>query len=257
MKRTSTTLTITSGKGGVGKSVIAVNIAETLADDHSVALLDADPGQGACATMMNEMPTASAMDLVRLDASAEEVLHEASSGLTLVESVGEPMWVEHPQENDLLYTALDEILAELRARHRFVVVDTPGGLDGTVRWALDRADLGALVLVDEPTAITDAYRLAKLVWRTDPAYPLGSIVNYVDSEQEAQSVVDRFATITQRFTGQEPTYLGWIPYSEQVRESVRNQMPVARVPGPVRTSFLDVAQVLRNGRLVDTHPVHS
>lgn len=257
MKRQSTILTVTSGKGGVGKSVVAVNLAETLAADHSVALLDADPGQGACAVMMNESPPASAVDFVRLDAAAEDVMHETSSDLTLVQSVTEPMWVEHPRENDLLYTALDEILEALAPSHRYIVIDTPGGLDGPVRWALDRADLSTLVLVDEPTAITDAYRLAKLVWRADPEYPLGSIVNYASSAQDAESVAERFATITEKFTGQTPDYLGFIPRSEQIRESVRSQMPVARVPGDVRSSFLDLAHVLQTGRLTQSTPIHS
>lgn len=258
MKRTSTTLAIASGKGGVGKSVVSVNLAETLArHGHSVALIDADVGQGACAVLLNEDPPHTVADLVRLDADVDAVGHETAAGITLVQSAREPDAFASDQQAAVLHLSLDDVLRAVRSTHDFVLIDTPAGTNGTVRWALDRADMGALILVGEPTAIADAYRLAKMIWRIDPTYPLGSIVNFADSADRAHSVTDRFGAITERFTGQQPSHLGWVPFTTAVRTSVQNQTPAVRHHAPLRQAFDDLASVLAEGRRVERQPVNT
>lgn len=254
MQRDSTILAIASGKGGVGKSVIAVNLAEIFAaEGRRVALVDADFAQGACSVLLNETPPSSVLDLARFEARTNQVMHATASGLTLIQAVDQPG--HHDDHLPALYSALDDLLRSLRSDHDVVLIDTPGGLDGPVRWALDRADLGALVLVGEPTAISDAYRLAKLVWSSDPTYPLGAIVNFCDHAEDAKSVSERFSAVTERFTGQTPAYLGWVPYDEHVRRSVRDQTPVVRSPGPVREAFAGLTQTLLQGRSIQPEPL--
>lgn len=256
MKRESTTLAIASGKGGVGKSVIAANLAETLARrGHAVALLDADVGQSACAVLLNEAPAHTVADLVRLDATPAEVCHETAGGITLVQSATEPDGFVTPRQASVLHLSLDEVLRAVRAEHDFVLIDAPAGTGETVRWALDRADFGALVIVGEPTAIADAYRLAKLVWRVDPTYPLGSIVNFADAADDAESIAERFSTITDRFTGQRVPHLGWIPFDEAIRASVRAQTPVVRSHEVVRGAFDALARIITEGRRLQLQPL--
>ncbi len=246
MKRDTTTLAIVSGKGGVGKSVLAANLAETLAwAGHRVAVLDADLGQGAQAVLFNEGPSASIYDCVTKRAGAEACFHETASGVTLVEGASEP--VEEP--TPALFDGLDEALMELRATHRFVLIDAPAGSDTTVRWALDRADFGLLVVVGEPTAIADAYRLAKTIWTLDPDYPLALVVNHADTAVEAESVAERFASITRQFTDRVPAYLGWVPFAPAIRQSVRAQTPAVRAHASVRPYFSALAQVIDAGRV--------
>lgn len=258
MKRDSTILAIASGKGGVGKSVVAVNLAETLARrGHAVALIDAAVGQDACAVLLNEAPDHTVADLVRLEADPAAVCHETASGLTLVQSAAAPDGFLNEQQSSVLHLSLDEMLMALRAEHDFVLIDTPAGTNATVRWALDRADFGALVLVGEPTAIADAYRLAKLVWSAAPAYPLGGIVNFADSAEDAESIAERFGTITERFTGQRPARLGWVPFDEAVRTSVRTQTPAVRSKGAVREAFESIAHVITEGRQLQLQPLNT
>lgn len=254
MRRSSTIIAVTSGKGGVGKSVVSVNLAETLAAaGHRVALVDADFGQGACALLLNESPAASVLDLVRQTARTERVLHRTETGLTLVQGVAEAG--EGERHERALYACLDELLVHLQRTHTHVLIDTPAGVDGPVRWALDRADLGLLVLAGEPTAIADAYRLARLVWQTDPSYPLAAVVNFADGEQDAESVSERFGRVTEHFTGQVPSYLGWVPFSAQMRHSVARQEPAVRTPGPICSAFEAIARTLVLGRKPVLAPV--
>ncbi len=249
MKRETTTFAVVSGKGGVGKSVVAANLAETLAwAGHRVALLDADAGQGAQSVLFNEGPKAGVSDWAEGRACWTDCFHETLSGVTLAQAATAP-----PEgEASDLFAALDETLAALREAHRFVIIDAPAGTDSLVRWALDRADFGLLVVVGEPTAIADAYRLAKLVWTLDPAYPFALAVNYADSEADAESIAERFARVTRQFTGQAPAYLGWIPYSPLIRRSVAAQVPAVRVHAEVRAPFSALGQVIDVGRYAPT-----
>lgn len=248
MKRHSTVVAVASGKGGAGKSVVATNLAEMLVlQGRSVALLDADLGQGACPILLNETPRGSVTDVARRRALVQDILHRTSSGITLVQGASEPSLPV--QQDARLFEAMDAMLAHLRSSHEYVVIDTPAGTEGTVRWALDRADLGLLVVLGEPTAIADAYRLAKLVWQAEPEYPMGVVVNFSDSEAEARGVAERFGHVTEHFTGRVPNFLGWVPFSTQIRQSVQEQTPAVRIPGPVQEAFEQLTETLVHGRL--------
>jgi len=244
MEVTANTIAFASGKGGVGKSVVTVNVAETLArEGHSVALLDADVGQSDSPVLLNEAPPTTVLDTVHDAPPRRAALHDTDAGLTLVQAAARPH-NRTRSADDALYTALDEILGRLRTGHDYIVIDSPAGTDGPVRWALDRADLGALVLVGEPTAVSNAYRLAKLLWTADPNYPLGVVVNFADDEADAHSIAERFEAITTRFLDQAPSMLGWIPFARAVRQSVSEQTPAVRTEGPVREAFSALARTV-------------
>jgi len=230
------TLAVVSGKGGVGKSLTAVNLAETLAaSGRRVALLDADLGQSACPVLLNESPVHTLAGAALSGAPLEAAWHTTDSGFTLVQGA------RTPEEADLLgsavYAALDAAVEGLGASHDILLLDAPAGAGPIVRWALARAGAGLLVLVGEPTAVADAYALAKLVWTAAPGLPLGLVVNAADTEGEAAGVAARFAAVTGRFLGDVPSYLGWVPYSVALRRSVHLQCPAVREEGAARLAF--------------------
>lgn len=233
---------VVSGKGGVGKSVVAVNLAERLAARGlAVALLDADLGQSACAVLTNETPAASLADWAAGRAAFEDALRRTEAGVTLAVGAALPDLAE---PDAALFDALDRALAHLRATHDVVLIDTPAGLGAPVRWALERAGRGLLVLVGEPTAVADAYRLCRLVWSADPAFPLEAVVNAADTEEDAESVWARFGLVTERFLARRPERLGWVPYAAAMRHAVRAQTPAARQPGSMQFAFDALAEAL-------------
>ena len=247
MEVTSNILAFASGKGGVGKSVVTANLAEALVrEGERVALIDADFGQSASPVLLNETPTMTVLEAVREESPLSNVLHETEAGVTLVQAADGPS--ETGTWEDALYTALDDLVERLRATHRFILIDAPAGTEGPVRWALDRADLGVLVLVGEPTAVADAYRLAKVLWGADPDYPLSTLVNFADTEEEAESIADRFGAVTTRFTGQAPHRLGWVPYAHAIRQSVSAQRPAVRTAGPAQEAFVTLARTVASGQ---------
>lgn len=247
MKHTSTTLSVVSGKGGVGKSVLAVNLAEALArEGRATALVDADLGQADCPVLLNESPDHTLFDYTRRAAELDDALHRSKSGLTL--AVGAVDRIRTEEERSRLYEGLDEAITRLRRTHEFIVIDGSAGTGPPVRWALDRANAGLLVLVGEPTAVADAYRLARMIWEQEPNYPLNAVVNFAEGTSDAYSVVDRFGQITDRFLSTEPEYLGSIPFSRDVRDSVAQQRPVVRSEGPAGAAFVELAETLLEGR---------
>ena len=247
MEVLSDVLALASGKGGVGKSIVAANLAEALArEGRRVALIDADFGQSALPVLLNETPSVTVLDTVQTGADPTEALHETETGVTLVQAADHPSASGAWHED--LYAALDGLIEHLSPTCDHVLIDTPAGTDGPVRWALDRADVGVLVLVGEPTAVADAYRLAKLLWTADPDYPLATVVNYAENEDDAEGIAERFGAITTRFLGTAPRFLGWVPYAHAIRHSVSTQTPVVRSPGPARDAFAALAQSVVHGR---------
>lgn len=247
MRHTTTTVAVISGKGGVGKSVIAVNLAEALArEEHIVSLIDADLGQAATPVLMNEAVQHTVFDYVRRASTLDQVLHRTASNLTL--SVGALDQPRTEAQHNSLFESLDEVINRLRRTHEFIIIDAPAGTGPAVRWALDRSNAGLLVVVGEPTAIADAYRLTRMIWEQEPDYPLHTVVNFTDTENEAQSISNRFSTITEEFTHSKPDYLGWVPYSRKIHQSVMNQQPAGRPAGRMRNIFDQLAQTLAVGR---------
>lgn len=246
-------VSLASGKGGVGKSVAAVNLAETLIrKGQKVALVDADLGLANCATLMNEQVPATAMDLLREECYPKDIYGRTESGITLVTGADKPE--PHLRDWSMLYPVLDDAIRVLRGDHDFILLDTPAGTSALSLWALDRSDLCALLLADEPTVISDVYRFCKYILEIDPAFPFAAIVNFSENEEGAKDVLDRFNNILNHFLGREIPYLGRIPASEHIRDSVREQVPAVLSPGSnVRREITYIAETLHGIAARDGH----
>lgn len=211
----------TAGKGGVGKSLLSVNLAETLVSrGYQVALIDSDLGLSNCATLLNESIPGSANDAAYDRISVNNIIHKTESGLLLITGSDSPDY----QENQI-YPVLDNIIMKLRYQCDFIIIDTPAGATNISLWALDRADLSLLVLVNEPTVISDVYRFCKFILDIDPSYPFANVVNFASDEDDASKVAKRFNSITSYFLKREFPYLGYLPLNDKIRESVFRQKP--------------------------------
>ena len=212
---------VISGKGGVGKSISTVNMATMLNDmGYKVAIIDADLGLSNCATMFNKTVRFSICDWISNMCSFEDTIQNID-GITLVTGANDP--IDLKIGSDTIMDALDQIVYSLKLNHDFILIDTPAGAGEMSLWALDTAKLGLCVLVDEPTAISDTYRLIKYVLSIDPDYDFGSIVNFAENEEDALSTLERFNTILSHFLQSECTFFGFIPDHVYVRNTVKKQ----------------------------------
>ena len=231
-----------SGKGGVGKSLASVNIAETLnLLGYKVAILDVDAGMANVATMFNEYPAYSVTDWMEDKCELQHLMMD-TGGITLVTTANEPGPLS--DKTDILIQALDQVLDALAASHEFIIIDTPAGLGELNLWALDRSRLGAIMLVDEPTSVSDVYRFCKYVLGIDPSYPFAVIVNMAQNEEAATQIHAKFNQIVKYFLQTEIPSMGYIPFSESIRESIRKQLPVMRMDAEeeIEREFSFIAQ---------------
>lgn len=244
-KNKSFIVAVASGKGGVGKSLLTVNTAEILVQmGYRVAVVDADLGLSNCAALINESVPGTVMDVLEEKSSIDDILKQTDGGYTLVTGADEPD--SDTLDWSIMYPTLDAVLRKLRLEHDFILIDTPAGATDLSFWALDRADMGLLIVVGEPTAISDVYRFCKFVLDVDPTYPFGAVVNFAESEEDAQNVLHRFNTIVNHFMKREFPFLGYVPMDDMMRKSVTDQFPVARsdVEGDLVNEFKYIASAL-------------
>lgn len=217
----SNIIAVTSGKGGVGKSIATVNTAKMLTYmGYQVAVIDADAGLSNIATLLNEHTTFTIDDWILGNCYLEDLPHELDS-FTLITVSNTPGM--DSIDSVQLMSAMDQVVTYLITGYDFIFIDTPAGAGKMTLWSLDQADVGLVVLVDEPTAISDAYRLCKYIYSIDSEYPFANVVNFAADEKTAKSTSERFNNILNYFLDQKIDYFGFLPSSDEIKNLVTNQ----------------------------------
>ncbi|MEO1022055.1 MAG: P-loop NTPase [Bacteroidota bacterium] len=218
---TSFIATVLSGKGGAGKSMATINTATMLTDfGYNVAIIDADLGLSNCATLLGQQVPHTVSHWIDGSCTLDQVMTQ-HHGVTLVTCANDP--AQNKYAADIFMDALDQIIGYLKIRHDFILIDTPAGAVEMTFWALDASDIGVLMLIDEPTAVSDVYRLCKYVYSIDPTYIFSAIVNFAESDEAAKNTFQRFNNILDYFLKKEAQYFGFIPASTDVKQSVIQQ----------------------------------
>lgn len=224
-KRAATVLAVTSGKGGVGKTNLAINISVALARlGHRVAIVDGDLGLGNVDVMLGLTPERHVGHLIAGEKTLAEVLVDGPRGLRVLPAgSGVPaLTALSPEQRRRLHAAIEQ----LRADADFVVIDTAPGISDNVVETLRLAHHVLLVTSLDPAALVDSYALAKVLWKVADRAEIGLVANGVRDGAEGRLAfrqIDRAAT---RFLGHHLRYLGFIPEDPAVREAMVDQRPL-------------------------------
>jgi len=225
-------IAITSGKGGVGKTNISVNLAIRLAEaGKSVVLLDADLGLANADVICNIDLPANLSHVIARRKDLSEVLVAAPGGFSLIG--GASGLARMADLTDADRQRIVNAMAELEAQADVILIDTGAGISPNVLAFTRAADHVLVVTTPEPTAITDAYAVVKVISRADKARPYGHendrrlslLVNQARNENEARIVHDRIAKVARQFLGVSVFDAGYIPADEQVSAAVRKRSP--------------------------------
>lgn len=223
---------ICSGKGGVGKTMIAANLSLCLARrGASPILIDADIGTPN-ADLVLGVSAARRMDHLKGTLTADSlsaVAVTAQEGLRLLPGVAGNTWVtDHSADacSRLLRSA-----SELTPRPSVIVVDAGAGIGPTVMNFAALADLTLIVVTPDPTSIADAYATIKSAHRRASDCQRSSwrpalLVNEASGPAEAARTRDRVSQCALRFLGLAPMDMGWVPLSAEIRTSVRQRTPL-------------------------------
>jgi len=223
------TIAVTGGKGGVGKTSVALNLALTLARHQKrVLLLDGDTDLANVSIMLGLYPKRTLADVIAGECSLEDTLLEADFGLHIVpgaSGVQECMDME-PDESFRILRAL----SRLESRYDYVITDTAAGLQPTALHMIAAAELACVVVTPDPASLTDAFSLIKVLKRRGYRRTPSVLINMAQGVSQARSVFQRLDSAAQRHLQCSLHYLGGIWRDETLRQSVLNQRPVALLP---------------------------
>ncbi|GIX36222.1 MAG: cobyrinic acid a,c-diamide synthase [Lysobacteraceae bacterium] len=218
-------LAVTGGKGGVGKTTVAVNLALALADaGRRTLLLDTDLGLANVDVLLGLTPRFTLADVVAGRCSIEETLLEGPKGLLVVPAAsGKRHMTElSPAEHVGLIRAFSELDRPLE----HLVIDTAAGLGESVLTFSQAAHEIIVVVCNEPASITDAYALIKVLSRERGVARMHVLANMTRSAGEGRELFDKLSRVTDRFLDVQLEFLGAVPHDEWMRRAIQRQQPV-------------------------------
>ena len=217
------TIAITSGKGGVGKSSLAVSLAIALArNNKTVTLLDADLGLANVNVILGIIPKFNLYHVIKGKKSLKDIVIEVPEGIKIIAGASgfhQLANLDIKQRKDFM----DE-LAEMDGDD-FMIIDTGAGVSQNVLSFVTSADEIIVVTTPEPTAITDAYGIIKSIASQTSEKTIKLLVNRCQSVAEGKHVAQRITNIAGQFLNIKVENLGFIFDDPTVGKSVRNQKP--------------------------------
>jgi flagellar biosynthesis protein FlhG len=218
-------ITITSGKGGVGKTNVSVNMALAYARlGKKVVVMDADLGLANVNIMLNMVPRYNLYDMIRKGKTMKEIMVETEYGISIVAGA-----LGISQIANLSDEERQGFIGELNTLSfaDIIIIDTSAGVSSNVLDFIAAADDAVIITTPEPTAITDAYGIIKIIATEydNLDMELKLVVNRVKGAAEAKKVSDRMTHIAGQFLNLKVDYLGFIYDDPIVSQAVLRQKP--------------------------------
>ena len=223
-KRKAKVLAITSGKGGVGKTNFALNLAISIKRlDYKVLILDADFGLANIDVLTGINIKYTIADLIVNDKKIHEIINEGPEGIKLI-SGGSGFHELSMMDKENIDRLLEE-LGKLEDLMDFIIIDTGAGVSNTVLDFVMAADEVILVTTPDPTSIMDGYTVIKALTTNGYKGKLNVITNIVTNRVEAFDTFDKLNRASQNFLKVDLDFLGYLERNSIVNNAVRNQTP--------------------------------
>lgn len=218
-------IAITSGKGGVGKSNLSVNMAIAYAQQgKKVILIDGDLGMANVNVLMNIVPQYNLMQVINKQKTMQEIITETEFGIKFIAGANGFSKIANLSVEELDYFAKQ--FSQL-GNADIIIIDTGAGIANNVLQFVAAADEVYVVTTPEPTAITDAYGIIKIITTelVERETNIKLLVNRVHSADEGKRISERIINIVAQFLNKKVDYIGFVYDDPVVQASVIRQKP--------------------------------
>jgi flagellar biosynthesis protein FlhG len=227
-RRIARVITVTSGKGGVGKSSVSVNLAIALSKlGKRVIIIDADFGLANIEVMLGIRPQYNLADLMFRGKSLTDIITQGPENIGFISGGSGIQELTSLTRDQIVY--LIQKLVELDEKADIIIIDTGAGIADSVLEFVAASSEVLLVATPEPTSITDAYALLKTLNRkTDFSLQetvIKTVANRIDTYEEGKELYDKLSLVVNKFLNIKLEYLGAIPQDGNVSKAVMRQKP--------------------------------
>jgi flagellar biosynthesis protein FlhG len=213
-------ITICSGKGGVGKSFVAANLANLLSENSKVLLWDSNLNFPNLHLILGVDPIFRLNDYLNGNLKFEEIIFKVNENFHLI--IDSPLSDRENEEHSKKFVEIYDEIKDL-SKYDYVVIDTMPGADEVVLQSCIMSDLTLMLVTDEPTSIVDSYGLLKLISPFVQKERIGILVNNVIDSEDYEEIRNKISIATKKFLGREYKNFGFITYDREVRISIQNQ----------------------------------
>ena len=210
-------LTISSGKGGVGKSFLAANLGYALSESSNVLVWDADMYLPNQHLILGIEPPVRLNEAYYGNVDVESVKFPVKENLHLLADISSEN-KDHDFDPSLFQKVYDQIIND--SSIDFIIIDSPAGASMEVIQCCSFADTVGIVINDEPTSLLDAYGLIKILMKFIEPENLRLLINNVIDLEDADEVSGKLNLATKNFLGTKLDILGFVPYDRSVRQSI-------------------------------------
>jgi flagellar biosynthesis protein FlhG len=244
-------ITVTSGKGGVGKSNISVNLAIQMSRlGKRVIILDADFGLANVEVMLGIRPRYSLADLMFRGKELQDIITNGPENIGFISGGSGIHELTNITKSQILF--LTQKLYELDQLADVIIIDTGAGITDSVLEFVAVSSEVLLVVTPEPTSITDAYALLKTLNRKGDFIPDNTVIkmisNRVESYEEARQLFNKLNLVVEKFLTVKMQFLGAIPQDSNVSKAVMQQKPYSTLypNSPSSKAIFELANILCN-----------
>ena len=241
-------ITVASGKGGVGKSNVVVNLAVQLQKaGKRVVVIDADFGFANVDLICGVTAKYNFIDLIHKDMSIIDILTTGPLGVKFISGASEVKDILNYSDDQI--SKFIENFTKLEDIADIILIDTGAGISESAISFIEASHDLIIVTTPEPTSITDAYVLLKTIKNRNiynqDSIKVGLIVNQVDSLDDGNQIFGKLKNVANKFLEMDVTNLGYIPYDKNLRNAVRLQVPLS-IAFPKSKATLAFEQLIKN-----------
>ncbi|MCL1996871.1 MAG: MinD/ParA family protein [Defluviitaleaceae bacterium] len=218
-------ITVTSGKGGVGKSNFTLNLAICLSKaGNRVIIIDADFAMANIEVLFGVVPGKSLLNVLRGESTISEIIIDGPAGISLVS--GGSGFADLAALNEKQVDFFLESFTYFDENYDIVLIDTGAGASHQVINMVKASQETIIITTPEPTALTDAYAMIKILKSLKTMPEMFIVINRIDNRREGEEIYSKLNRVSHRFLGLELKLLGFIPDDNFLLRAVKKQEPL-------------------------------